>query len=110
MGTIKSSREIDAVFRGAKRAIDPLIIVLVSRTPDGRGQDGRVAFIAGKRLGGAVLRNRCKRVMRSAVRRLKGPWGGWDVVLIARASTASVPASQLDEAMVAVLSRAGVTR
>ena len=29
----------------------------------------RVAFVAGKRLGGAVVRNRAKRLMREALRR-----------------------------------------
>ena len=40
----------------------------------------RVAFIAGKKLGGAVVRNRCRRVLREAVRHENGAWPGWDVV------------------------------
>ena len=108
MGTIKSSREIDKIFRGAKRAAHPLLIVLVAQTPEGRGHTGRVAFIAGKKLGGAVLRNRCRRVLREAVRRAKGPWPSWDVVLIAREGTAAARSEQLDAALEATLRRAGV--
>ena len=108
MGTIKSSREIDRIFRGAKRAAHPLLIVLAAQTPEGRGRFGRVAFIAGKKLGGAVLRNRCRRVLREAVRRAQGPWPGWDVVVIARPDTATVKAAELDEALRGALRKAGV--
>jgi ribonuclease P protein component len=110
MGTIKSSREIDTVFREAKRTAHPLIIVLVAHTPEGRGRDGRVAFIAGKKLGGAVMRNRCKRVLRAAVSRVGGPWAGWDVILIAREPTRSVTADRIDHALGSSLTRAGVLR
>ena len=74
MTTIKSSREIDMVFRTATRVAHPLLIALIAQTPEGRGPQGRVAFIAGKRLGGAVLRNRSRRVLREAARRAGAPW------------------------------------
>jgi len=108
MGTIKTSREIDTVFKTASRAAHPLLIVLSARTPEGRGPQGRVAFIAGKRLGGAVLRNRSRRVLREAVRRAKGPWAGWDVLVIARPGTATAAAASLDEALQQLLGRSGV--
>jgi ribonuclease P protein component len=108
MGTIKSSREIDRVFRESRRAAHPLLIALVSETPQGRGPQGRVAFIAGKRLGGAVLRNRCKRVVRESVRRVGGPWAGFDVLLIARHETPNASAVALDAALLGVLERTGV--
>lgn len=108
MGTIKSSREIDRIFRGAKRAAHPLLIVLAAQTPDGRGHSGRVAFIAGKKLGGAVLRNRCRRVLREAVRHSSGPWPGWDVVLIARPGTPVAGSEELQRALTGTLKKVGV--
>jgi ribonuclease P protein component len=108
MLTIKSSREIDTVFREAKRAAHPLIIVLVAQTPEGRGRAGRVAFIAGKKLGNAVVRNRSKRVLREAARRCGGPWAGYDALLIARADTRRAPHDDLDRAVRSQLSRLGV--
>ncbi len=82
--TVKSSREIERMFAEGTRAAHPLLIALVAKTPTGRGPGGRVPFIAGKKLGGAVVRNRAKRLLREAVRRAGGPWGGYDVALIAR--------------------------
>ena len=109
MGTIKASREIDWVFKTATRAAHPLLIVLSARTPEGRGLEGRVAFIAGKKLGGAVLRNRCRRVLRELVRRAPGPWPGWDVIVIARPGTAAARPETLDRALSGLLVRLGVT-
>ena len=105
MSTIKASREIDKIFQTASRAAHPLLIVLAARTPEGRGLEGRVAFIAGKKLGHAVLRNRCRRVMRAMVRRAGGPWPGWDVVIIARQDTAIARPGALDGALVGLLTR-----
>ena len=110
MGTITSSREIDALFQSADRVSHPLVIALVADTPEGRGQDGRVAFIAGKRLGGAVVRNRAKRVLREAGRRLGSPWAGHDVALIARPGTGTASPEDLDRAVDSVLRRGGVAR
>ena len=99
MSTIKSAREIDGIFRSSMRVSDPLLIALVAKTPEGRGHDGRVAFIAGKRLGGAVVRNRSKRVLRAALRASDGPWRGFDVLLIATPRTAGSASDQLAPAI-----------
>lgn len=108
MRTIRSNKEIDALFRKGVRVSGPLMIVLASTTPQERGPQGRVAFVAGKRLGNAVTRNRAKRVLRAAVSRLGGPWHGYDVVLIARPATTTARAGELDRALEAALQRIGV--
>lgn len=107
MSTIKSSREIDVIFRESRRAADPLVIALVTPTPERRDPAGRVAFVAGKKLGNAVHRNRAKRVMRAAVARAGGPWPGWDVVLIARPKTGTAAAAELQAAIAGVALRGG---
>jgi ribonuclease P protein component len=110
MSTIKSTREIDTIFRTATRVAHPTLIALIARTPEGRGRSGRVAFIAGKKLGGAVLRNRSRRVLREAARRAGAPWPGQDVALIARSETAKATVAELDAALSSILSRAGLDR
>lgn len=108
MSTIKSSREIDSMFRGAAKAANPVVMVLAAKTPMQRGQAGRVAFVAGKRIGNAVFRNRCRRVLRESIRRCGGPWPQWDVIVVARAKTATAKADELDRAVQASLRRTGV--
>lgn len=110
VSTIKSSREIDRIFQQATRVAHPLIILLVSATPEGRDQSGRVAFVAGKKLGNAVYRNRCKRVLRAALRRVGGPWPGSDIAIIARPGVGEAMALAVDSAMSNVASRARLIR
>jgi len=67
-------------------------------------------FVAGKRLGGAVWRNRAKRVMREAVRRAGGPWPGFDVALVAKSDTGEAPTGDLDASLDQALRRGGVVQ
>lgn len=106
--TIKSPREIDRVFSEATRTTHRLVTVMATRTPEGRGPAGRVAFIAGKRTGGAVARNRAKRVLRAAARAAGAPWAGWDVVVLANPRTGRASSLTVAEALEAVLSRTPV--
>jgi ribonuclease P protein component len=110
MRTLKAPSEIDALFKSGRRGSTGLVLVLSVRTPERRGPEGRVVFIAGKKLGGAVHRNRCKRVLREAVRRCGGPWGGFDVAIVARIGTASALPAALDEALLCAIRSGGVTR
>lgn len=77
-------------------------------SPPGAAERGRVAFVAGRKLGGAVVRNRAKRVLREAVRRAGGPWQGFDIVIVARKSAATARPADLDRALGESLRRAGL--
>ena len=59
------------------------------------GPGGRVAFIAGKKLGNAVWRNRAKRRMRALCRDLGGPWEGRDVIFLAKSGLAGATYSKV---------------
>lgn len=110
MRTLKSPSEIDALFKSGRRGSTDLIVILSAITPTRRGPEGRVVFVAGKKIGGAVMRNRCKRVLREAVRRAGGPWAGWDVALVSRARIASAPPAAIDTALREGMRKAGVSR
>jgi ribonuclease P protein component len=108
MRTLKAPSEIDALFRAGRRGSTDVILILSTRTPEQRGPEGRVVFVAGKKLGGAVMRNRCKRVLRDAVRRAGGPWSGFDVAVVARKDAATAAPARLDLSLAAALRKAGV--
>lgn len=86
-GTIKSKTEMERLFREGRRS-SSYLVALIAVPRDNVGGPGRCAFVAGKKLGPAPLRNRCKRVMREAARELGAPWPGFDVVFVARRKTA----------------------
>jgi len=79
--SITSSNQIDELFRSGKRYANPYFVILVFPS---RENGSRVLIVAGKRLGGAVIRNRLKRVMRESARMAGGPWEGYQVAIIAR--------------------------
>ena len=67
----------------------------------------RYGFVAGKRLGKAVVRNRVKRLLREAVRSIPTE-PGWDIVLIARNSAAGAGYQRIGVAVSRLLLRAQV--
>ena len=58
--------------------------LLARKRDEGHDLHGRVAFVAGKKLGGAVWRNSAKRRLREACRAAGGPWPTYDMVFIAK--------------------------
>ena len=91
-GSIRSRREFDAVYEhGARR--HGRFAVLFFLAPEERcrllGDEGageaRVGIVASRRVGGAVRRNRAKRVLRAASRELTGTLEpGSRMVIVAR--------------------------
>ena len=84
MQTIKSRKEFGAVFAKGRRATDRLVRVTVLQNTS---SDGKVAFVAAKRLGNAVYRNRCKRVLREAAREAGLPREDCGIILFATRAT-----------------------
>jgi ribonuclease P protein component len=101
---LKHQADVQRVWQEGQAFAHPLVILRVR--PNQLGQS-RAAFVAGKKLGNAVERNRAKRRLREALRpqflRLAP---GFDLVLIARGKVNEVPFPELVAAVHTVLSRA----
>lgn len=69
------------------------------------GGPSRVAFVCAKRLGNAVFRNRCKRVLREAAREADLPQEGYEVILFATRNTYAAHPHEVAQAITALMSR-----
>jgi len=83
---LRKRREFEEVYSSGKRFFGRFLVMYVKDNGCGRNRYG---IVAGKKVGKAVTRNRVKRRLREIVRlydvRMKK---GYDVVLVARPTTA----------------------
>lgn len=108
MNIIKSSEQISELFSQGKRVSAKEIRIIYKKHDEQRDPCGRVAFIAGKKLGNAVWRNAAKRRLRAIVCDLGGPWEGWDVVISARSTILKASYSKVSHACEKALEKAGL--
>jgi ribonuclease P protein component len=81
-----------------KAYADGPLVVRVKPNPE-RNAQNRYAVVAGKRVGKAVERNRCKRLVREAIRRLHPQLQqGYDLVIIVRGGVEDLTGFDIAEA------------
>ena len=105
---MRSNAEFSRVRREGRTLAHPLLVLALA--PNDQPYS-RFGFAVGRRLGGAVERNRLKRRLIEAVRmRIARDEvaAGWDMVLIARVSLRAASFAQIDQAVGQLLRRAGL--
>ena len=96
---LSSRAEFSRVYREGRRYSGEALVLYFRPSAELR----RVGVTAGRRLGGAVVRNRAKRRLREAFRRLEGRLCvRGDVVLVARSQAGMVPFATLVSEMEAL--------
>jgi ribonuclease P protein component len=101
---LRRRSDFAAVYQEGRAQSHRLLVVRV--LPNGQTVT-RFGFVAGKIVGGAVVRNAVKRRLREAARQLPVV-GGYDVVVGARKSAAEVGFADLRRGLESTLTRAGV--
>jgi ribonuclease P protein component len=91
------SREIKRILDTAQPSRGKRVLVFLAPGSD------RVAVVAGKRVGGAVQRNRARRVLRAAWRQVAVAAQDRDAVLIARAPIVGAKSQDLVSEMTELL-------
>ena len=100
---LKRSADLQLVQKQGRSWRHPLCILLIKQ---GGAEASRFGFIASRRVGRAVIRNRVKRLLREAVRHhLDEIQPGWDCVWIARPLLSQASYAEVETAVLQLLER-----
>jgi len=103
---LRRKGDFDALQRSSKSKMHPLLVARFLPNDLGRTRFG---LSTGRRVGGAVVRNRVRRRLRAAIRAHAAELEpGWDVLLVARPPSADADYAALDRALRGVLRAAHV--
>ena len=90
--TLCENKDFRTLYYRGKSQVHPALVTYVRKNRLGVP---RVGITTGKKLGKAVQRNRCRRVIREAFRPLLPRVGGVDIVFVARTRTLNYKSTQL---------------
>ena len=100
------SSDFKRVRRTGKSYAHPFVVLVVQAN---EASKVRVGVTAGRSVGGAVQRNKAKRLLREAMRPLLPQLlPGWDLILIARPVLASAALQDIRQALKSLLHRAQI--
>ena len=106
--TLKQNTEFHRAYGRGKVKASPALVTYVVKN---RGQGVRIGITAAKKLGSAVERNRCRRIIRAAFSSIYPDCGGnYDIVFVARFKTKKLKSSDLEPVMRNHLTELGVAR
>jgi ribonuclease P protein component len=104
---LRRTNDVRRVYDKGRSWAHPLLVLIIR--PNGL-DFSRVGVTASRRVGGAVARNRAKRLLREAARRLYPQFGaGRDVMLVARVNILKAKEPQVEKALASLLKRAGLS-
>ena len=106
--TLKQNTEFHRAYGRGKVRTSPVLVTYVVKN---RGLGCRIGITAAKKLGSAVERNRCRRIIRAAFSSIYPQCSGnYDIVFVARFKTKKLKSSDLIPIMQKHLTDLGVIR
>jgi len=107
--TLRRKSEFSEVYDRGLGYRSPLAVLLCLRSDE---SGFKHAVVASRKVGGAVRRNRAKRLLREGLRRALGeqdPPRGCRIILIARRATADASGAEVVDAVTDLFKQAGLT-
>ena len=92
--TLRENKEFRTLYYRGRSQVHPALVTYVRKNKLGVP---RVGITTGKKLGGAVQRSRCRRVIREAFRPYFSQVGGYDIVFVARTRLLTMKSTQAAE-------------
>jgi ribonuclease P protein component len=104
---IRRRREFQHVFDAGRRAHGRYLTIIAAPSA---GPDSRLGIVASKKLGGSVVRNRAKRLIRELFRTQDGPDRASDLVVIPKTSALQVHTTEVVSDYKTTLKRLNLSR
>lgn len=106
--TLKQNSEFHRAYGKGKVKVSPCLVTYAVKN---RGLGCRTGITAAKKLGSAVERNRCRRIIRAAFSSISNECcGNWDIVFVARFKTKKAKSTDLTPIMRAHLTELGIIK
>jgi len=103
---LKKNKSFQAVYRGGRSLANRHLVVYFLKARSG---ERRIGFAAGKKLGGAVVRDRVKRLLREAFRLNQDKLvHGFDLIIVGRKPAISAGFATVERAFLDLCSRAHI--
>jgi len=103
---LRNQADFDAIYKKGKSQGDRYVVVFYKKNDLGFN---RMCFLASKKVGNSVKRNRARRLMKESFRNLKDACPtGYDLIIIARNSISGRKQSEVEHSLKNALKRAGL--
>lgn len=104
--SLNKNGDFRRLYSRGKSAVHPVLVVYVMKNRTGFCRFG---ITTGKKVGNAVCRNRSKRIIREAYRKISPQINGnYDIVFVARAATPKMKSDEIYEVMSKLLKKLGM--
>lgn len=95
--TITSNRDYQRIYRRGRSYVSPVLVTYAIKT---KNHNLRIGITTSKKVGKAVQRNRCRRVIRAAFAQLQADQSAcYDIIFVARTRTAYCKSDEVAKAM-----------
>ena len=103
---LRNQKDFSSIYKRGKSVGDRCVVVFYRKN----GLDySRTAFLASKKVGNSVVRNRARRLMKESYRSLKDQIpAGYDMIFIARTTICNLKCADVKKSIEAALKRCGI--
>ena len=106
--TITGNRDFQRLYRRGRSCVSPGLVTYVSKN---KNNNLRIGITTSKKVGKAVRRNRCRRVIRAAIHDLDIPADApYDIIFVARTKTSFLKSYEVERYMRSHLLELGVLK